>query len=182
MQKVNYASPHAFRKEVRRIRTWYRPGRKGTRRRRGIIRDRNAPLRVRGRRTVWNKKIAAHYKRLLHPLRQEGLWKWRMVALALHAAGMPVHAGTIPVERLWASMKDMLPNAARLVSLEWFEMLSKLAFMRYNYRHFHHRLLPSWAESDSLIAERLDNICQAARAMHDEESATGLARLCQPFL
>ena len=182
MQKVNYASPHAFRKEVRRIRTWYRPGRKGTRRRKGIIRDTNAPLRVRGRRTVWNKKIAAHYKRLLHPLRQEGLWKWRMVALALHAAGMPVHAGTIPVERLWASMKDMLPNAARLVSLEWFEMLSKLAFMRYNYRHFHHRLLPSWAESDSLIAERLDNICQAARAMHDEESATGLARLCQPFL
>ena len=104
-----------------------------------------------------------------------------MVALALHAAGMPVHAGTIPVERLWASMKDMLPTAARLVPLEWFEMLSKLAFMRYNYRHFHHRLLPSWAESDSLIAERLDNICQAARAMHDEESATGLARLCQPF-
>jgi hypothetical protein len=182
MQKVNYASPQAFRKEVRRMRTWYRPGRKGTRRRLGIIRDENAPLRVRGRRTVWNKKIAAHYKRLLQPLRQEGLWKWRMVALALHAAGMPVHAGTIPVERLWASMKEMLPDAARLVSLEWFEMLSKLAFMRYNYRHFHHRLLPSWAESDSLIAERLDNICQAARAMHDEESPTGLARLCQPFL
>ena len=181
MQKVNYASPQAFRKEVLRMRTWYRPGRKGTRRRRGIVRNKNAPLRVRGRRTVWNKKIAAHYKRLLHPLRQEGLWKWRMVALALHAAGMPVHAGTIPVERLWASMKDMLPNAARLVSLEWFQMLSKLAFMRYNYRHFHHRLLPSWAESDALIAERLDNICQAARAMHDEESATGLARLCQPF-
>ena len=105
-----------------------------------------------------------------------------MVALALWDAGMPVQAGTIPVERLWASLKDMLPNAARMVSLEWFEMLSKLAFMRYNYRHFHHRLLPSWAESDSLIAERLDNICQAARAMHDEESATGLARLCQPFL
>ena len=105
-----------------------------------------------------------------------------MVALALHAAGMPVHAGTIPVERLWASMKEMLPDAARLLSLEWFETLSKLAFMRYNYRHFHHRLLPSWAESDSLIAERLDNICQAARALNDEESATALTRLCQPFL
>ena len=182
MQKVNYASPQEFRKEVRRMRTWYRPGRKTTRRRRGIVRNKKTPLRVRGRRSVWNKKIAAHYRRLLRPLRQEGLWKWRMVALALHAARMPVHAGTIPVERLWASMKEMFPDAARLVSLEWFEMLSKLAFMRYNYRHFHHLLLPSWTETDSLIAERLDNICEAARAMHDEESAARLARLCQPFL
>ena len=81
MQKRDFISPQAFRNEARRIRKWYRPGRKTTRRRRGIVRQQGAPVRIRGLRSVWNKKVALHYRRLMQPVPQEGLWGWRTVAL-----------------------------------------------------------------------------------------------------
>ena len=157
--KHNYGSQKDLKREIRRLRTWYRPGRKASRSHGGIRRSKVAPRRVKGLRSVWNKKVAQHYRRLLKPLRIEGLWRWRSIALSLHRAGMPVQSGTIPVERLRASLGDMLPAAARLMTPEWFQVLASLAYLRYNYRHFHHRLLPSWTESDSLLAERIGQPC-----------------------
>ena len=182
LQKHNYSTQKDFRREVRRLRRWYRPGRKQSRHRRGILRSRSASAQVRGLRSVFNKKVALHYRRLLKPLRQEGLWKWRLVALSLHRAGMPVHSGTIPVERLWASLKDMLPSAARFMTVEWFNTVAALAFLRYNYRHFHHRLLPSWTESDSLLAERIDNLGAAALALHEDADDAVPSGLFDAFL
>ena len=83
--------------------------------------------------------MAKRYKRLLKPLRMEGLWRWRTIALALRQAGMSVLSGTVPMERLWAALKDMFPAAARVISPEWFWLLAQLAYLRYTYRHFHHR-------------------------------------------
>jgi hypothetical protein len=182
LKKHNYATQRDFRREVRKLRKWYRPGRKQSRHRRGILRSRSASAQVRGLRSVFNKKVALHYKRLLKPLRQEGLWKWRLVALSLHRAGMPVHSGTIPVERLWASLKDMLPSAARFMTVEWFNTVAALAFLRYNYRHFHHRLLPSWTESDSLMAERIDNLGAAARLLYENVDDAIPSQLFDAFL
>ena len=146
------------------------------------MRKKGAPLRVWGRRSVWSSKVDLHYKRLLQPARQEGLWKWRLMALALRESGMAVQSGTTPVERFWASVKEMLPDAARLMSSDWFDVLSALIFLRYNYRHFHQRLLPSWSESDALLAERIENLAHAARGLHSDELAEGPACLCKPFL
>ena len=44
------------------------------------------------------------------------------------------------------------------MSLPWFNLLAKLAYFRYNYRHFHCKSSPAWTEEDSLLAERLDDI------------------------
>ena len=66
------------------------------------------------------------------------------MALATHAAGVSVQSGTIPVERLWASLLDMLPGAARDMSESWFALVADLSFLRFNFRHFHHRLIPTW--------------------------------------
>ncbi|CAK0884069.1 unnamed protein product, partial [Prorocentrum cordatum] len=167
LQRRNCSSQKALRREARAIKRWYQPGRKLTRRRLGIRRSKRAVLRARGLRTVWNQKVELHHKRFLKPKRQEGLWRWRDIALGLHAARIPVHSGTIPVERLWASMLDMFPSSARLMSRAWFDVLAALGFLRYNYRHFHVRLLPAWAwaEADSLLAERLENLATAAHAL-----------------
>eukprot|EP00959_Pyramimonas_sp_CCMP1952_P328381 6874934-Pyramimonas_sp.AAC.1 len=62
-------------------------------------------------------------------------------------------------------MLDMFPSSARLMSRAWFDVLAALALLRYNYRRFHVRLLPTWAEADSLLAERLDNLSTAAHAL-----------------
>ena len=62
-------------------------------------------------------------------------------------------------------MQEMLPPSARLMSRAWFDVLAGLGFLRYNYRHFHVRLLPTWTESDSLLAERVDNLAAAACAI-----------------
>jgi hypothetical protein len=185
MQKRNYFLPADFRREARRIRKWYKDGRKSTRRRRGIVRSENASDRVRGLRSVWSQKVNSHYLRLLKAVRQEGLWKWRMVALALRTAGVPVQSGTIPVERLWASLQDMFPRAARKMSRQWFDILVALTFLRYNYRHFHHRLLPTWTEGDSLMAERIDNLWSAAKAMEEHDASdndVAIASLVSQFL
>ena len=99
------------------------------------------------------------------------------MALGLRMAGMAVHSGTIPVERLWASLQEMFPRAARRMSREWLDILSVLALLGYNYRHFHHRLFPKWTENDSLMAERVENLAAAALTLQaeDAEDYDGLA-------
>ena len=120
--------------------------------------------------------MRAHYRRLLKPLRLEGLWAWRSAALAMHAAGVPVQSGTVPVERLWECLKGMLPRSARTLSLRWFNMLSQLAFLRFNYRHYSSCGLPPWAEQDSLLAQRLESAAMFAAAL-DDTSGTSLDHL-----
>ena len=68
-------------------------------------------------------------------------------------------------------MQEMFPDAARDVSMEWYRMLAKLSFLRYNFK-LHHKLLPTWCERDALLAEKLENMCVAARAMREEDDAT----------
>eukprot|EP00959_Pyramimonas_sp_CCMP1952_P161123 3369245-Pyramimonas_sp.AAC.1 len=65
------------------------PGRRSTRRRRGLIRDRKQPEHVRGHRSVWAVMVRARYRRHLKPFRHEGLWAWQSAAPAIRSAGVP---------------------------------------------------------------------------------------------
>lgn len=120
-----------FKAAARNMRDWYRPGRKKVRYRRGIVRSMRQAAHLRGSRTAWTKKVAAHYRRLSRPLRVEGLWAWKRVADAIRKAGIAVQSGTVPVERLWSSLLDMIPSSARLMSEEWWKLLADLAYLRY---------------------------------------------------
>jgi hypothetical protein len=173
-----------FRAAVQTMRAWYRPGRKKARYRRGMLRSRRQTVRVQGARTAWTKKVAAHYRRLLRPLRVEGLWAWRRVAAALRKAGISVQSGTVPVERLWSSLLDMVPSSTRLMSEEWWELLANLAYLRYNYRHFNHRKLPTWTEGDSLLGQRIETLASqiVALARWDEDKDIVDSSVFEPFL
>ena len=182
----NYSTMKDFRTEGRRIRKWYRKGRKTTRRRFGIRRTTKQSPRVRGLRSVWNSKVRKHYKILFgsdksggDSLRLQGLWRWRSVALGLRRAGIPVQSGTVPVERLWSSLVSMFPKSARVISLSWFTLLSNVAFMRFNFRHFHRALTANWTEGDSLLSERMENLAAATRAMQEDDES--LSELFDPF-
>ena len=87
------------------------------------------------------------------------------MARALRVAGIPVHSGTVPVERLWSSLKDFFPKAARRISLPWWQLLAKLSYMRFNYRHFNHAVLPAFTDGDALLAERIENLIVLTREM-----------------
>ena len=102
--------------------------------------------------------VREHYKKLINSVRLDGLWNWRLIAQALRGAGIGMQTGTVPVERLWDSLKGMIPREAKRMSPSWFNLLAKLAYFRYNYRHFHCKSSPAWTEEDSLLAERLDDI------------------------
>ena len=100
--------------------------------------------------------MATHYKRLIKPLRVQGLWAWRKVALAMIDAGLPMQTGTVPVERLWAGTLGMFPDQARSVSEAWFSFLADISYLRHTYRHYNRQCLPVWTKGDALLAERLD--------------------------
>ena len=102
---------------------WYRGGRKFDKRRVGPQRSQNQSPRVTGIRSAFGAKVKAHYDRLLKPLRLEGLWRWHEIAMHILEAGVPMQTGTIPAERFWAALLEMLPAKTRNVSQEWFEML-----------------------------------------------------------
>jgi hypothetical protein len=152
----NHTSPHTFKQEVRRLVRWYAPGRRVHRVRTGILRNRTGGVTVSGRRSAITRKVRAHFRRLRKPLRVEGLFNWARVAIATRAAGVPVHSGTVSVERCWSSLESMLPGAVRTVSVRWFNVLASLMFLRYNFRHFSGDRMPGIAERDSLLAQRLD--------------------------
>ena len=173
MHAHGWGTIQEFSAALRRMKAWYEPGRKlQRRRRRGIKRRLNEPDHMQGRPSAWNDKVDAHYKRLLKPLRRKGLWKWRACAQALHRAGIAVHTGTVPVERMWSFLLDVFPKAARTMSPGWFELLADLPYMRVNYRHFNYASLPGWTEGDSLLAERIDMMVSLTRALHAEDSAS----------
>ena len=166
MQFVNHRSRRALRGEVRRFIKWYMPGRRRTRRRRGILRRRNMPDRLVGGRTIFNKKVRGFFRRLLKPLKLQGLWRWRRIALALHSANVPVTSGTTAVERFWAKMLAMLPPQGRRISLRWYRVLGMICFLRYNYSLVNQRAHLPWAECDPLLAQRIASMEGVARALH----------------
>ena len=116
------------------------------------------------------KKLKAHYKRLQRNLREEGLWNWRKVALALHEAGLALQTGTVPVERLWAVLDQFLPAGARRIGKVWFTFLADLMFLRCAYLHFNGRVLPAWSRDDSLMASQVDSLLQIAKELQAEPS------------
>ena len=181
----NFLDQSGFKKEIRRLRKWYKAGRRLTRARRGMIRSDAAPAQVRGVRSVFNAKVRTHYRRLLQSARLEGLFAWRDAAVAIRAAGVAVQSGTVSVERVWSSLLDMFPDQARNISPEWFALCSKVAFLRFNYRHFHAGRSPPWCDGDPLMAERLDHLAAQLRLMADEgpdDGAEGaMAALYRPF-
>ncbi|CAJ1379993.1 unnamed protein product [Effrenium voratum] len=161
----NYQSKEDFLDEVRRMEAWYREPRRDARRRRGIDRRQVPSAEVKGRAKVWTAKVAAHYSRLRAPVRLQGLMRWREAALALHAAGIESHSGTIPVERLWANIGRFIPKEATNISEAWWSFLSNLAFLRFNYRHFHKHGLPGWAREDTLVHEQVEGVMKLAEAV-----------------
>ena len=168
----NYPHIKEFRTEGRRITRWYKRGRKLYRLQCGIKRKRAKPSEERGvpkPRIAMTKKLKAHYKRLKRQLREEGLWNWRSVALAMHLAMLPMQSGTVPVERLWACLQEFLPTAARRMSAQWFLFLADMMFMRFNYLHFNHQVLPAWTRDDSLMAAQMDTLLSIAKELQDGE-------------
>ena len=90
-----------------------------------------------------------------------------------------MQSGTIPAERFWAGLLEMLPASSHNVSLEWFEILLALCYLRDTYRHFGCRRLPSWCERDALLAGRLDEIVSTVRQVAEkaDDSTSEVARL-----
>lgn len=179
---VNYAGRRDFIMEVNRMRRWYRHGRRLTRRRRGILRTREGTSpQVRGRRTVWTSRLQKHYKLLLRPLRLEGLLHWRRCALALHLAGIPVHSGTLPNERLWSQYRSFFPPGQRRIGERLFALLSDMAFLRYNWGHFNRPWQPKWTRRDALLAQRATDMIGLLRAAASENGAAVEEELAAPF-
>jgi len=108
-----------FKSEIKKNRRWYREGRREVKplrhRCRRIVRLRVQALHAKLKRqraptrSSMTAKVQLHYKRLLRPLRLQGLWRWRRAALAMLQAGLRMQSGTIPVERLWAIVQAMFP-------------------------------------------------------------------------
>lgn len=161
MEYRQYANVEAFKREAKRIPRWYSQQKQQYRRRTGPLRD-GQEVHVHESKSVMTNKVKAHFKRLFHPLKLEGLWEWAEVSKALHAAGIPVLSGTLPVEMFWSTLKSMLPPENTRVTLRWWNVLSPLALLRHNYRAFSNGALPQWTEDDSLLTHRLaafESIC-----------------------
>ncbi|CAK0885927.1 unnamed protein product, partial [Prorocentrum cordatum] len=178
----NYRAEKAFKAELRRVQRWYRPGRRRRRWRAGVARERRQAVAVKCARSVITQKVRDHFRRMRRRVKVEGLMNWRDVALATRQAGIPVQSGTVPVERLWSYLEDVMPSAARGVSLRWFRVLSVVMFLRYNYAHFNKDNLPTMAERDPLLGQRLATIAMLARAVNEsDQGLSHLAPLFDPF-
>ena len=126
-------------------------------------------------------KVKGHYKNLKRPLRIEGLWNWRRVADCLLQAGISMQSGTVPVERTWSFLLSVFPEQSRSMSLPWFKLLSDLAFLRVTYVHFNRSSLPPWAEKDSLLGERIEELFTCAQTTEQDEDSNILAVLAREF-
>lgn len=152
-----------LREEVKRIRAWYKPGRKKARVRK-ITRDIDRTQELKGLRTAWNKKVAKHFKQFTSRVRLDGLWAWRQLSHIYREAGIPLQTGTVSVERTWSSLLAMAPDPTRTMGIKWWNLLSSVCFIRHNLRHFAAAgQLPTWAESDFLLAARVDALASLTR-------------------
>ena len=167
-----WCSKEELRREMLVLKRWYKPGRRVARRRIGMLRGPKGEY-VRGRATVWTAKLNAHWRRLLKKTRLAGMWRWRKVARALRSAGIAVHSGTVPVERLWAQFKEAFPPEARRMKRPWWDLLATLCFLRFTYLHFNGETLPGFCEGDSLLAERIDGLVALTRVLHADAAGDG---------
>ena len=87
-QPFGFESEKEFRKEIRRIMRWYKHGKKSMRKNRNLPRKDNVPEYTKGLKTTFTKKVRTHFRRLLGPIRQEGLWAWRAMSRALRKASI----------------------------------------------------------------------------------------------
>ena len=114
------------------------------------------------------------------------MWQWRKIALGLKAAGIPVQSGTVPVERYWSWMLQQFPSGGRRVSLGWFNVLSALSFVRYNYQLYNGAALEGRFARDSIAASKM-RICEMVLQACSEdpefesEAVEHLTPLFQPF-
>ena len=178
----NYKDKKDFVAEIRRMRLWYREGRRLTRRRRGLLRVRaGTNLQVRGRKTIWSAKLEKHYKLLKQKLRLQGLMRWRRCALALHKAGIGVQSGTLPVERLWSHFSSFFPSQQRSITEPMFKLLSGLGYLRYNWGHYNRPAQPTWTRGDALLAQRSAEMLNMLRAASDGEVTPMEAELVVAF-
>ena len=69
-----------------------------------------------------------------------------------------MQTGTVPVERLWTGLQWMFPTEATQLGMDWLNFLARIAYFRYNDRHFYCQSGPAWTEQDSLVGERLEDI------------------------
>ena len=168
----NYVRKADFKKEIRRIWAWYRVGRREFRsassKRKRILRSAAAqkkPRRAARPRSVMTAKVRLHYTRLLKKTRLEGLWRWRKAALAMISAGLDMHTGTVPVERLWPQVLNLFPSQSRSMSAEWFQLLANLAFLRVNFMHYNRSSMPTWCSGDAVLQQSFDGLLSLAVGM-----------------
>ena len=102
-----YTTLRGFKTKMKRIRKWYTPGRKVSRRKIGIKRRRHESEHVRGIKKAVTKRVLSHFRRLFRKRRLEGLWNWHLVARDILRAGAPMQTWTLPCERYWASLLQM---------------------------------------------------------------------------
>ena len=74
-----------------------------------------------------------------------------------------MRGGTVPVERLWSSIKFFFPEASRRMPRPWWGLLAMLSYMRYNYRH--HASLPTFKDGDAILGERIDGLVSLTREL-----------------
>lgn len=144
LQFFNFTSLAAFRSELARLRNWYK--RRSCKTKHGKKRPR-----------VWNKKTQAHYKRLSQCVRLEGFWESRAISLAMRDANLSRQTGTVPTERMWAQLLGFFPQEMRRISLTHFQLLSHMAFIRFNLRHLSKAAVPAWTDRDVLLSEQFES-------------------------
>ena len=130
------------------------------------------------------RKVKAYLKRLLRPLRLEGLWAWAEITAEVHKAGIPVQSGTVPVERVWTWIKKLLPTAATSISLRWFRVLMMVGFMRYNYVHFTKDSFHDWIDKDYILGHQLEmasSLCTKLYELNDLDMEGHFKSLFDPF-
>ena len=180
----NFRNRKEFRTEGKRIlRWWSKSRRQGVTFRRRIRRDRQQVFCTRVTLAV-TSKVRAHFKRMLKRLRVEGFFAWRQAAQATLEAGVPVQSGTIPVERYWSCLLTYLPTSSQFISLQWYHILSGLAFVKYNFQHFAGDSLVGSVERDAEMEAKIRTATMLARALHESEEhlrAKHLDSLFDPF-
>ena len=56
-----------------------------------------------------------------------------------------------------------------MMSLRWFNILSSLCFLRYNYMLYNKMSLPTWCDKDNVLAQRLETVIMLTQAIQDAD-------------
>lgn len=182
----NYACLKEFQAEIRRIKKWYQKCRRQWRYKKNFMRKIKGSKEVQSKRLSMNKKLKRHFKRTLRPVSLQGLWAWRKVALCAHRCLIPVHSGTVAVERFWAIFAAMIPRATTNFTEKFFDIISMLSFLRFNRAHFGAWNREGWVRRDPLLMQQLLILQNALAALQDDPAEGGhlqpLYRAFQDYL